>query len=151
MKESIRLCLLFSVVLLFCGCEKTKEEKDIKLETLRGTKWKLEGIVDETGALKVLEPKDCEECFTLTFFTDYMATVRSIDHNTFTFGLQNLNPDIGMNYDLWLELYDKDGKYYINGDDFRRSIITTKSYAATHNELTLYSKYYTLLFKLQQP
>ncbi|MDR2969865.1 MAG: hypothetical protein LBV32_09735 [Tannerellaceae bacterium] len=71
MKESIRLCLLFSVALLFCGCEKTKEEKDIKLETLKGTKWKLEGIADDrTGTLKVLEPKDCEECFTLTFDTN---------------------------------------------------------------------------------
>jgi len=38
---------------------------------LRGTEWKLEGIVDvQTGELKVLEPKDCEECYTLNFETD---------------------------------------------------------------------------------
>ena len=37
---------------------------------LQGTKWKLAGIVEtETGDLKVLEPKDCVECYTLSFDT----------------------------------------------------------------------------------
>jgi len=38
---------------------------------LRGTEWKLEGIVDvQTGELKVLEPKDDELCYTINFETD---------------------------------------------------------------------------------
>ena len=36
--------------------------------TLTGTKWKLEGIVDvRTNVLRELEPKDCEDCFTIMF------------------------------------------------------------------------------------
>jgi len=39
--------------------------------TLKGTKWKLVGIVDvQTDVLTELEPKDCEKCYTLTFDTD---------------------------------------------------------------------------------
>jgi len=39
--------------------------------TLRGTKWKLEGIVDvQTGELKVLEPERCEVCYMLIINTD---------------------------------------------------------------------------------
>ena len=42
--------------------------------SLKGTKWKLAGIVDtETGDLKELEPKDCDECYTFTFDTDSTA------------------------------------------------------------------------------
>jgi hypothetical protein len=37
-------------------------------EPLKGTKWKLAGIVNvETGVLTELEPKDCEKCYTLDF------------------------------------------------------------------------------------
>ena len=50
---------------------------DLKITTfeevlsLLNTKWKLAGIVDtETGELKELEPKDCEECYTIAFDTD---------------------------------------------------------------------------------
>ncbi|MDR2968271.1 MAG: hypothetical protein LBV32_01550 [Tannerellaceae bacterium] len=163
MKQSVFIFLLLSLLCIGCRDENegwenhssqegTREKQEGSREKLEATRWKLAGIVDETtGTLKVLDPKDCEECYTLTFVTDSTATVRSIDHNTFTFDLQNLNPDIGTNFSLWWEVYDKDGKRYIDGDEFRRSIITTKSYAVTHNELTLYSKYSNLLFKLQQP
>ena len=39
--------------------------------SLANTMWKLAGIMDvNTGVLKELEPKDCEECFTLVFDTN---------------------------------------------------------------------------------
>ena len=49
-----------------------KWEKNTLQETdLQGTKWKLIGIVDtQIGDLTELEPKDCDECYTLAFDTD---------------------------------------------------------------------------------
>jgi len=41
---------------------------------LKGTNWKLEGIMDtETDSLKILEPQDCEACFIFYFRTDSSA------------------------------------------------------------------------------
>ena len=116
---------------------------------LKGTKWKLAGIVDkETGTLKVLEPKECEECFTLTFDTDYTATVRSINKETINLDLLNLNPDRLLAKNGWWEIYDGDGQSYFDGDPFRRAILTTASYSVTGDELNLFNKaFYLLLFK----
>jgi hypothetical protein len=42
---------------------------------LKGTKWKLEGIVNEqTDEMQILEPTDCEQCYTLEFETDTTGT-----------------------------------------------------------------------------
>jgi hypothetical protein len=47
-------------------------------EDLRGTRWKLAGIVDmETGELKELEPKDCVPCYTLSFSMDNIVSLFS--------------------------------------------------------------------------
>jgi len=52
-------------------------EEQILLET----KWKLEGIMDvETGELKVLEPKDCDECYTIKFDTDRTFSGRKVNN-----------------------------------------------------------------------
>ena len=75
---SVIVVLIFSLLLMAGSCEK-QPDCDIpdchitpnEEFTLKGTKWKLEGIVDtETGALQVFEPTDCEKCYTLTFDTD---------------------------------------------------------------------------------
>jgi hypothetical protein len=75
----VKLILIFFVLAGGFSCESLVEEKQTQDEvdlsenegSLKGTKWKLAGIVDvETGDLKVLEPKDCEKCFTLAFDTD---------------------------------------------------------------------------------
>ena len=48
-------------------------------KTLRGTDWKLAGMVEaQTGDLKELEPKDCDECYMLQFFGDSICSVQSI-------------------------------------------------------------------------
>ena len=129
---------------LVAGVVASCEEKVVDTSTVHNTiigKWKLVGIVDtETDTLKVLEPKDCKECFTLTFNTDYVATVRSINMETITLDLLNLKPDINLDDSLWWELYDKDGQMYSDGDQYRRLIYTTKSYSATSTELKLFSK-----------
>jgi hypothetical protein len=66
-----------------CSCEESRERHDyialpspIKIE---GTSWKLAGIMDvETCKLRELEPKDCGNCFTLTFDTDSTAKGKSV-------------------------------------------------------------------------
>ena len=54
--------------------EMPKEEENPKEVTdspLVGYLWKLVGVAEtETGNIKVLEPRDCEDCYTLTFITD---------------------------------------------------------------------------------
>ena len=108
--------------------------------SLKGTSWKLVGIVDaETGDLTELEPKNCEECFTLTFETDHIATVRSINKNTLKLDLLNLTPDAMMDDRLWLES-DENGQTYNTGDLFRRAIILTESYEVSSEELKFYGK-----------
>ena len=63
---SIMVMAVFTV-----GCASTTDlnnENDDHLTSLEGTKWKLAGIVNaKTGVLKILEPKNCENCYTLAF------------------------------------------------------------------------------------
>jgi len=67
---------LFIVYILFNFSCQTKSDDP---KSLKGTKWKLAGIVDtETGDLKVIEPKNCERCYTFTFDTDSTASGNSI-------------------------------------------------------------------------
>jgi len=49
--------------------------------TLQGS-WKLIGIVDvQSGELKVLEPKDCDACYTLIFYSDNTFGGRTIKNS----------------------------------------------------------------------
>ena len=63
---------LTAILLISAGCFSCRStHDDNQTLSLEGTSWKLSGIVDiETGALKILEPQDCEECYTLTFEAD---------------------------------------------------------------------------------
>jgi len=143
-------------ILLAAGCG---NEKDVagngnkpstpQEESLANTKWKLVGIVNaETGEIKELEPKDCEECYTLTFDKEYTAIAHSIIWDS-RVDLLNLNPPEIITDDLRLELYEKDGEYYTGGDQFHKAILCAESYVITSEELKLYfarGEYY-LLFK----
>ena len=160
----LKLIIPVFIFMLCLSCDSNisndeNNEADIELNedaiSLTGTKWKLSGIVNvETGEIKVLEPKDCEECFTLLFDTDHITTIRSIDLNVLKLDLQNLDSEILLDDMLKYELYEKDGKYYQDGDRFRRAIYTVESYTASLNELKLYftrtEKHY-LLFKPVKP
>jgi hypothetical protein len=77
MKQIVFISLLLSLLCTGCRDENKGWEN---LSSLEGTRWKLEGIVDETGALKVLEPKD-EKCYTLIFESDTSySTLSSIGY-----------------------------------------------------------------------
>ena len=160
------LCLVLTlslfVVYLLTACEKpieidTDSNTDIGTDTVEhpliNSTWKLVGIFNtETNApVKELEPKHCEECYTLAFNTDSAATVRSIN-KVLDLDLLNLGlPDsVFIDAALFCERYYKDGKDYCDSDDFRRAIITAKSYIVTANELQLFFRHNEdryLLFK----
>ena len=109
---------------------------------LINTSWKLLGIVDsETGSLSEIEPKDCAECYTLTFDTETTARGKSMLNHVF---LTRLNP-----IEVHCGSYASD---CIGGSQkcnyYCELLNTVSSYEVHENELKLYfnGKNY-LLFK----
>ena len=107
-------------------------------ESLINTKWKLNGIVDvETGTVTELEPKECRDCYTLSFGTDYTAIAHSIDFLSVLLDLTNLK-----DYELpkylvhFPEYYDK--KPYKEGSEFCKAVLVAKSCTVAGAELRLY-------------
>ena len=137
----MKILKIIPMMILFCvSCQTHNDEEKPAPTYLKGTKWKLVGMVDtSTGELKELKPIDCEECYTLTFDTDYTAAAYSVQ-TTLQLDLLNLNPDIMLTDLLWCEKYDKDGEYYCDSDYFRSAIIKPKSYSATSDEFKLFSR-----------
>ena len=146
----IALCFVLVGLFVAESCEKPKipsegnngieiEKKDADTNIfLQGTKWKLVGIVDEkTGVLKELEPKDCEECYTLIFDTDHTAIAHSITIDL-TLDLLNLEPDRMMTFIAVGEIYDKDSVCYWETMDFLYGILLTAYHTVTPEELRLY-------------
>jgi hypothetical protein len=63
-----------AILLVLAGAIACGKDKEKEMVSLKDTKWKLSGIVNiQTGKLKVLEPRDCEECYTLTFDAEDVA------------------------------------------------------------------------------
>jgi hypothetical protein len=127
------VCFLF---IAMTGCEKEegKEEKN----PLAGTKWKLVGYtVGEEKMLKIFEPQDCEECYTLTFETNTFATGLSIIARV-CIDLSDFSKC--SNIEAIGELYD--------GDLYRDALAAVNSYSTTSEELKLfYGKNKCLIFK----
>ena len=122
----------------------TTEQEDCdntgQFPALKGTTWKLVGIVDiETGILREFAPKHCVECYTLTFETDRIFRVRVIE-GVFTMNLDYLSPWV--TDDLWLEKYD--GNFYWDSNYFRRAVAGAVSYCVTPEELRLFNLNYYL-------
>jgi hypothetical protein len=110
-------------------------ENTIPQISLKGSTWKLAGIVDiKTGTVKKLEPSNCESCYILTFDTDSIFTAISL-WQRFKVDLRIWNP-IGHEV-LVCEAYDQDGKDYCDSDDFVRAINAIESYTVTSDELRL--------------
>jgi len=131
--KSIKLFLYTVFCTLICLACKSNENGTIS--SLKGTKWKLEGIVDAgTGVLKELEPIDCEDCYTLTFDTNYTATARTIN-NTFKLDLLHLNPYV--NFEDMLVYEDYGGKSY-EITSFTRGVIAAASFTVNSEQLKLY-------------
>jgi hypothetical protein len=121
---------------------------------LQGRKWKLAGMVDsETGVLTQLEPKDCTECYTLTFDTDSTAIPRGSNAILEKLDVLHLNPVSILDAMLHCEHYYKDGRQYCDLNYFRGGLKLAYAYEATSDELKLfYSGFYNvkagyLLFK----
>ncbi|MDR1918421.1 MAG: hypothetical protein LBQ65_02100 [Tannerellaceae bacterium] len=115
---------------------------DLPAGILAGTKWKLGGFLDvKTGKLTVVEPRDCEECYKLTFDTDSTASGRSITMNV-KINLLKLNPDKFIE-----DIYIDEG--HRHGHDFRIAMLIAASFTVTPDELKLFyhDKQYCLLFR----
>ena len=130
-------------VFLLCLSCSNKNEEDVEIKSLEGTKWKLAGIVDtETGVLKELEPKDCTGCYTLIFDTDTTAQGRSSGNLVIISGL---NP-----FRFHLMTYAGE---YPDGFFYTGAMYSVKSYAYNRNALKFYydnNKFY-LIFKPWEP
>jgi len=83
------LCTLLLILFVVASCKEPEpidkpDGNGIKgtETTLQGTKWKLVGIVDaRSGDLQKLEPKDCNECYTIIYESD-SAFIGQININT---------------------------------------------------------------------
>ena len=140
---------LLTIAIAVIGCGSDNQIEDGKI-SLKGTKWKLEGIVSvPTGELKALEPKDCKECYTIIFNSDYVGKAYSVNM-TLDLDLSNLDPfPPGGYFLLYCEKYFKDGNDYCDSQKFRDGIKWAQTYSATPKELKLYflNGYNYLLFK----
>jgi len=137
-KNIVLLAGICAAVLLAAGCN---DDKNV----LANTKWKLVGIVNtETGEIKELEPKDCEECYTLTFTTGTKAEVLVYREKI----------SIDLSYLGQIERADipfatEEDRYFIEA----LLNYNTKSYTVTSIELKFINdvENYYLLFKSQKP
>ena len=119
--------------------EKNKEvEDDLPPTNLKGTTWKLNGIVNtKTGQIKKLEPADCEACYSLLFDTDYSFTAIGVGKR-YKVDFLSLTPNI-LTDDLFCERYDKDGLDYCDADDFRKLIPSVDSFSVHSEGIRLYT------------
>jgi len=137
-----KLCkIIFFLFCLICfSCQK-QTETPLERTNLEGTKWKLVGIVDtKAGDIKELEPRDCEYCYTLTFDTDYTATVYGISQGNGELDLHPDSPSRNLSIDYTLaqltEMYEKDGEYY-EMDPFFQLFRYIQSFTVTNDALKL--------------
>ncbi|MDR2425073.1 MAG: hypothetical protein LBD59_10190 [Prevotellaceae bacterium] len=143
----MRKLLKFTAIMLIMAsafaCKKNENNSDVATG-LKGTKWKLAGIVNEqTGAMQVLEPIDCQQCYTLEFDTDSIATGIAIKEK------------IGLNLSMLGQYNITDIMREPNEDKFIRSLFSqsTKSYAVTVNSLKFINttdNYYLIFKKILQ-
>jgi hypothetical protein len=129
--------ILFCMLLATFSC-RDNNSPDIPIP-LNGTKWKLAGSVNAgTGELKEFEPKDCAECFTLTFNSDHTASGRSVS--------SKIAIDL---LDLRKYIMTKESEGNTDGDHFRKIMTSIDSFTVTPEELKLYynNKTEYLLFK----
>ena len=133
--------ILLAICLTAIACVKDEPKKE---QTLKGTEWKLVGIVDiHTGEMRVLEPEDCNICYTLMFDTE---------NSFFSYSSSNeMSGDYSADYTTNTILITNFGgtKRGERGDgSLWWSIIpAVKSFSWQNDELKLYATEYYLLFK----
>ena len=147
----MKLCkfFLFNILSVLLSCQNdtgtTHEELEIptepespeELTELKGSVWKLDGIVDvQSGEMKKLEPSHCEECYSLVFDTDSTLTAFGI-HGRLKLDLNNLNPPERFDQIVRCQVYDFDGFLYCDYSYFYEAFISVDSFSVTRNELRL--------------
>ncbi|MDR3134383.1 MAG: hypothetical protein LBU42_10275 [Prevotellaceae bacterium] len=129
-----------AILLIIAGCFSCGKDPTL----LKGTKWKLTGFIDAmTDVLTVPVPKDCKDCYTLTFDTEYTAIAHSITIDVH-FDLRDLNSNRAITL-----MYQDEGYPNGHGQDFRTAIAIVGSFSLIADELKLFyydNKNY-LLFK----
>ena len=114
------------VIMILC-CWSCQTQNEPASTNLKGTKWKLTGIVDaQTGDLKVLEPIDCERCYTFLFDTDTTAWGYTVGNDVY---IRGLNPLI-IGGSKMLECGDPELCY--------AALRSAKSYMFSENEFKLF-------------
>jgi len=116
--------------------------KETEIKSIKGTKWKLEGIVDiKTDIIKEIEPKICVRCYTLTFNED----------NSFS-GFTSTNEFLGT-YDSSTSSIKILGLTKVNelldGEEFLNTLINMQTFSIQKNKLKLFNKEYSnyLIYK----
>jgi hypothetical protein len=140
-------CFKYVLILVFIShswsCKNTDEPT--KIAPLKGTEWKLVGIVDvATNTLTTLEPEDCKDCYTFKFVSDITAQGRAV---AVPEGIKNL-------YDFSDKFENTAMGELINDAELYRKIINSiTSFTYENEELKLFyndNKNY-LLYKLIKP
>ena len=115
-KIKIILASLLLIAVNFSSCIEDKAMGP----PLKGTRWKLVGIVNvHSGEWRELEPKHCEECYTITFDKNYSGTAYSVSE---TWKVDLLDTNGNMHFIRMCELYLEDGKTYCDSSRFRKGI-----------------------------
>jgi hypothetical protein len=147
--KMLLVALLMACIAVF-SCHKNSDPEVII--PLQGSKWKLSGIYDMPydTLIMVLEPKNCDTCYTLSFETDHFATVQCINVRI-TLDLLNLSSGCWHGEARVDEMYE--GERY-NVNPFENGIKRANAYSTPSDSvLKIYycdsSKY--LLFKRIQP
>ena len=138
--KNILKSIVFSAVLLgFSGgfiasCEKTTTD-------LKGTKWKLVGIVDvETEVLWELEPANCEECYQITFWGNMIPgyTINFSGHAE-TGGLTGIYELVEETSSIQMQIWlITDHNEPPNGSFFIETLNNVHSFSLRGNVLNLY-------------
>ena len=123
---------------------------------LTETRWKLAGIVDANSSdIIELEPKGCEDCYTLTFIDEYDAIDQWVSSRVKLFTLadhkqQNQGFASFCGDRAYCEKYYYDGICYPDVSTYFCELYSTDSYTVTDDELKFFSGNDTsryLLFK----
>jgi hypothetical protein len=142
------LLKITAVLLIVAGafaCKENENNSGVTTE-LKGTKWKLAGIVNEqTGAMQVLEPTNCQQCYTLEFD----AGTTGIGKSTTNLLLINLNQPLFMGTATEIGEISDDGHF------FTEVLYLIKTFEHQNDTLKFFyqdksTNYYLLYKKLQQ-
>ena len=146
MKTIFKLtAILFVSAAIFCSCGDAGDED--QTPTLEG-EWKLKGMVNvETGVLKVLEPKECDKCYRITFHKNNTFSFHTaVNLLTATFSVDYTASSITV-----LDIKGTEISELFDGFLFRNTLNIVQFFSLETNELRLYynsKKHYLVFIKV---